>query len=385
MSIDGMPRFSDAEMARRSAAVLALAERNGVDALLIFGHAGSRRHNQADIHYLTEVAPFHEAYALWPVKGEPVLWITHHNHFSSAKEVARIPDVRRGTYHPGAAVAAELTKRGLAGRRIGLIGPFFYQELDHIRRELPGCEWVDLTYDLKCLRLIKSEEELAYQRIAAAGCDTVMRAVRDAIHPGVEERDLLVISEETAWRCGCEPNFLYLNSTPTHAPESAVPNQHISRRKLAMGDVINTELTVSYGMYSAQILRPFFLGEPAEPYRRLYAYLKDLHDSFFEAIKPGVTIAELYEKSLKIREDGYITVDGLLHGFGVDILPPSLGGGFHRPPRPFVIQPGMTLVLQPNPTTADERMGMQLGQMGVVTEDGFVSMHALPAEVSFCG
>ena len=57
-----------------------------------------------------------------------------------------------------------------------------------------------------------------------------------------------------AWQFGCQPNFLYLNSTPMAASESCVPNQILSRRKLQMGDVINTELTVSYGMYSAQLL-----------------------------------------------------------------------------------------------------------------------------------
>ena len=45
----------------------------------------------------------------------------------------------------------------------------------------------------------------------------------------------------------------------------------------------------------------------------------------------------------------------------------------------------MTIVLQPNPTTDDEKVGMQLGQMGLITADGYVSMHASPSEVTVCG
>lgn len=385
MSAEGLPRFSPTEIARRHAAARALAERHGVDALLLFGHSGSRRHYQADIHYLTEVAPYHESYCLLPVKGDPVLWITHHNHFASAREVSSVEDVRRSTRDAATVIAAEINKRGLGSARIGLVGPMFYQEHGHLTGQLPGATWADLSAAFKRLRIKKSAEELAWQRIAAAGCDRVMAALHAAIRPGIEERELLVLSEQVAWQFGCQPNFLYLNSTPMSASESCVPNQNLSRRKLQMGDVINTELTVSYGMYSAQLLRPFFLGEPTAQYAHLYGVLKRSHDLLAEAMRPGVSLDALREVSLEIQRGGYTTVDGLLHGFGVDILPPALGPAFAPPAVPYVLETDVTIVLQPNPTTADEKVGMQLGQMGLITADGYVSMHASPSEVTVCG
>jgi len=385
MSNEGLPRFSDGEMARRLGAARALAERKGVEALLLFGHSGSRRHYQADIHYVSEVAPYHEAYCLVPVNGDPVLWITHHNHFASARELSRISDVRRGTRDAASVIAAELGKRGLGTGRIGLVGPMFYQEHGRLLAALPQASWTDLSAAFKLLRIKKSAEELAWQRVAAAGCDRVMAALHAAIRPGIEERELLVLSEQVAWQFGCQPNFLYLNSTSMKASESCVPNQNLSRRKLQMGDVINTELTVSYGMYSAQLLRPFFLGEPTPEYAHLYGVLKRSHDLLAEAMKPGVTLDHLREVSLEIQRGGYTTVDGLMHGFGVDILPPALGPRFAPPPAPYALETDVTIVLQPNPTTADERMGMQLGQMGLITESGYVSMHSSPAEVTICG
>lgn len=384
MSTEGMPRFSKGEMDRRHQAVHAMCAEHGLDALMVFGHSGSRRHYQADIHYLTEVAPYHESYALIQAGRPPLLWITHHNHYSSAKEVATIDDVRRISRTPNVQLVAELRSRGLDKARIGLVGPFFYQEIDAVRAALPEATWRDMSLPYRHIRVHKSEEELAFQRKAAAGTDAVMAAIRREIRPGVEERDLLVLSEEVAWKDGCTPNFLYLNSTPMSASESCVPNQNLSRRKLRAGDVINTELTVSYGMYSAQLLRPFFLGEPTPQYAQLYALLKRVHDRMAAAMRAGTTLQSLYEISLEFREAGYTTVDGVMHGFGVDILPPGMAPGFQPPPPGAVLARNSTIVLQPNPTTVDERVGMQLGQMGLITDEGYVPMHASPAEVTHC-
>jgi hypothetical protein len=40
----------------------------------------------------------------------------------------------------------------------------------------------------------------------------------------------------------------------------------------------------------------------------------------------------------------------------------------------------MTIVVQPNPITPDERMGLQLGALTVVTGGGAESLHELPFE-----
>ena len=40
----------------------------------------------------------------------------------------------------------------------------------------------------------------------------------------------------------------------------------------------------------------------------------------------------------------------------------------------------MAVVVQPNPITPDERMGLQLGQLGVIRADGIETLHTLPLE-----
>lgn len=383
MSAIGIPLFSAAEIARRHGAVRGMLDRQGVAGLLVFGHSGRRRHYQADVYYLTNVAAQHESYFFFPRSGDPVLFITHYNHLASAKEIAAVADVRRCGKRPASQIAREIKARGLSGP-IGLVGTFAYQDVDVLRKELPSAGWRDLSTEFREIRTRKSAEELEFQWKAAAGCDAVIEAFAAEIRPGIEERDLLVLSEDVAWKSGCEPDFLYLNSTPMKNSESCVPNQNISRRRLEAGDVVNTELTIAYGLYSAQILRPFFLGDMTKEYARLYEVAKAAHDRMVSIVKPGTTAQQIHEASGYIEECGFTAVDGVAHGFGIDLLPPSIRSKSYDPPLPFTLEKDMTLVIQPNPTTRDEKMGVQLGEMVLVTDHGSKSMHASPAEAICC-
>ena len=384
MSSEGIPKFSKMEMDRRHLAAASMCLEAGVDVLLIAGHSGSRRHNQADVHYLTQTALCHDSFLLVQPTKEAILYVTAYNHFANAVEIATHAEVRRISRTPYVEISKELKMRGLDKAKIGVVGPIAYQTVDGLRAALPDATWKDVTAAYRNLRTRKSAEELEFQKKAAQGCDAVMAAIRDAIRPGVEEHELLLICESVAWGSGCTPNFLYLNSTSMKDSTSCVPNQHLSRRKLCSGDVINTELTVSFGMYSAQLLRPFFLGEPTTEYAKLYEVLKRVHDRLAAAMRTGTTLTSLYEITLEFRDNGYTTVDGILHGFAVDLLPPRLAQGLIAPAPDVRLERDTTIVLQPNPTSLDERIGMQLGELGLITDQGFVSMHASPAEVSYC-
>lgn len=41
----------------------------------------------------------------------------------------------------------------------------------------------------------------------------------------------------------------------------------------------------------------------------------------------------------------------------------------------------MAIVIQPNPITPDERMGLQLGTLTIVTDSGAESLHQVPFEL----
>jgi Xaa-Pro aminopeptidase len=63
-----------------------------------------------------------------------------------------------------------------------------------------------------------------------------------------------------------------------------------------------------------------------------------------------------------------------VHGFVGGYLPPVLGA---RAPVPdFTFEAGMTVVVQPNVVTRDERAGVQVGELLLVTDQGVERLHA---------
>ena len=70
----------------------------------------------------------------------------------------------------------------------------------------------------------------------------------------------------------------------------------------------------------------------------------------------------------------------ILHGFGGGYWPPVLGSK-SRPAGPVPdmrLEANMTVVVQPNVITRDEKAGVQLGEMVRITETGFERMHHAP-------
>ena len=101
-----------------------------------------------------------------------------------------------------------------------------------------------------------------------------------------------------------------------------------------------------------------------------------------EVIRPGATEQDVLDAAAIIHEKGYTIYDDLVHGFGGGYLPPILRTRqtAHGPVKPFVFQENMCIVVQPNVITHDESMGLQLGQLHRVTQNGLESLQSYPLE-----
>jgi Xaa-Pro aminopeptidase len=78
-----------------------------------------------------------------------------------------------------------------------------------------------------------------------------------------------------------------------------------------------------------------------------------------------------------IEDAGFTIYDDLMHGFGGGYFPPVLGCK-SRPAGPLPdmrLEAGMTCVVQPNVITPDQKAGVQVGELILVTERGFERMH----------
>ena len=95
-------------------------------------------------------------------------------------------------------------------------------------------------------------------------------------------------------------------------------------------------------------------------------------------IPHATTMEQILEPAGVIEANGFTVCDDLMHGFGGGYFPPILGTR-SRPAGPLpqmTLGENMTVVIQPNPITPDQRAGVQVGEMIRVTRDGFERLHA---------
>ncbi|HMQ34551.1 MAG TPA: Xaa-Pro peptidase family protein [Chloroflexaceae bacterium] len=375
------PRFSEGEYNRRYAAIRALMEREGVAALVIYGNGSLGRTGQADLHYISNFLGNRDNLGIFPLAGEPTMLVQSRNHAPDAARASVIADTRWGGRDSGAAAAAQLRELGVTSGTIGLVGGVPYQQYLAIRNTLPDARLVDLTRQYRRLRVEKSDEEIAWLRRGAAFTDAAMRALEAEARPGLREYELGAIVESAYLRDGGQPHLHYISSTAMGASDRCVPAQNQSERVLQAGDVVLTEISAAYWGYSGQILRPIAIAaEPPDDYRELYAVAEEAYHRVCAAIRPGATSAEVLEAARYIDDTGYTICDGLVHGFGIGLLPPNIDTPATQegPLTPFTFKPNMCVVVQPNIITPDHRKGVQLGNLCVVTESGLESLQQYP-------
>lgn len=368
------PRFSNAEMARRRAAVKSLLAQAGCDHLVF---CGANRFGSS-VQWLTQ----------WPVTAEAVgvltpgerdaLFVQYVNHAPLAQKLADEADVAWGGESSIAAAIEVLAKRGARENRVATLGPLSAEQ--HAALSARFGKLKSLNRDYVRLRQVKSAEELDWLRIGAHFSDLGMAALRDGVRPGLNERELGDRIERAYVAQGATNVIHYIGVTSMAAPDLAVPRQFPSVRRVQAGDVVVAEISAAFWEHPGQVLRSFALGEPSQLYRDLHAAADAAFDAIAAVLKAGATPAQVIEASGVIEDAGFTIIDDLLHGYGGGYLPPILGCK-SRPAGPVPEAPfraGQTVVIQPNVVTRDRRAGVQTGEMVVITDDGIERMHSVP-------
>ena len=141
------------------------------------------------------------------------------------------------------------------------------------------------------------------------------------------------------------------------------------------------ELTASFWDSPGQVLRTFAVGaEPTPLFQELYDVAEAAFHAVTGALRAGVSCQEIVDASGVIGDAGFTIYDDIMHGFGGGYWPPVLGTR-SRPAGPVPdlrLEANMTVVVQPNVITRDQKAGVQLGEMVRITSTGFERLHAAP-------
>jgi Xaa-Pro aminopeptidase len=367
--------FSAQELTRRRSALEAAMAAEGLECVVLYG---ANRSGSA-VSWLTEWPVTREAHVL-VTRGEPdVLLVSFYNHVPEARRRATAADVRFAGDDPAAGLAQLLRARGTAGRPIGFVGPLPWNQYEALA---DGRRLVDLSRAHTALRLRKSAEEVAALRHAAALTDAAADALVGGPIVGRTEHELTARVEAAYVAHGGMHHIHYLGVTPMCAPDRCVPAQWPRARQVEAGDLLTFEFSAAVAPeYSGQLLRSVAVAaEPSADVQRLHDVAEAALDAVAARLRPGVHAEELVAAAAVIEDAGFTTVDDLVHGFGGGYLPPVIGSRSRaiRPTPDFTLEAGMTVVVQPNVATPDGRLGVQTGELLLVTDDGAERLHTFP-------
>jgi len=375
------PTFSDAEISRRHKAIYTLMEQEGVDALLFYG---SGRY-ASDIYWLSDWPSSREAYLLMQCGKEPVILMQLFNHFPMARVMSAIKDVRWAGANTTNSLVELIRERGLESNKIGLIGSLSYQVYNRLREQYPSAVFVDVGGKLRMMRTIKSAEEIERIHTASKLTDRSIQAMAEGLKAGMREDEIPVLIEPVYLKAGGYAGIHFMSSMPMREPDFPVPSQFHSNRKLQKGDALITEISGAYSGYSGQIHRTFSIGEgPTPEWQKLHDAAMEVFEVLSKVIKDGATTTEAEEAAEIIHRRGYSTYDDLVHG--VNQYPPIFQTKTRKRhnSKEMVFRENMVIVIQPNLTTYDEKMGLQFGETLVVKKNGCETLNAYPRQWVTC-
>jgi Xaa-Pro dipeptidase len=217
------------------------------------------------------------------------------------------------------------------------------QAAEALRTRAGAGKFVDVAGEVRRLRRTKSPEELKKLERACVITDRVTEQVMDQLRAGQSELGVAVIVGAAIAELGAVPSFETLVQS---GPNSAVPHNRPSARKLEGGDLVLLDFGAAFEGFRADTTRMAVVGEPSARQLEIHDLVLRAHDAAIAAVRPGVTTGDVDAAARKV-----ITAAGLGdrffhrvgHGLGLEAHEdPSLDPGSN-----LVLEPGMVFTIEP--------------------------------------
>ncbi|GAA3886966.1 Xaa-Pro peptidase family protein [Saccharothrix violaceirubra] len=244
-------------------------------------------------------------------------------------------------------------------------------------REAVGGDQVLAGPVLRELRMRKDAVEVAALRDAGAAIDRVHARVGEWLKVGRTEAE---VGADIAAAIVAEGHELAEFVIVGSGPNGASPHHSVSDRVIRAGDVVVVDIGGPLAGYNSDSTRTYVLGEPEfEDVRETYAVLEAAQRAAVEAVRPGVTCAEVDAVARRIITEagfGEYFIHRTGHGIGLDVHEePYIMGGNDLP-----IEPGMAFSVEPG-IYLPGRWGARIEDIVVATEDGVESFNNRPHDL----
>ena len=251
-----------------------------------------------------------------------------------------------------------------------------------LQQRYPAVAIEDIFGDMVAMRIIKSDEEIAFMRKAQeTTCNAIIAMLKHA-KPEMNESELEgAFDFSLKQQCVRDHAFTSIIAGGGRATTLHYDNND---QVVHDGELVLIDLGSAEGHYCADISRTFPInGKFTDRQREIYNAVLDAQRIVIANAKPGVTTGELnqmvvdyYESRLDdlgLRKDGKTVRDyyyhGVSHSLGLDTHDISTG-------RNVVLRPGMVVTVEPGLYIADEAIGVRIENDVLITEDGNIDLSA---------
>ncbi|HHY61212.1 MAG TPA: type I methionyl aminopeptidase [Clostridia bacterium] len=228
--------------------------------------------------------------------------------------------------------------------------------------------------------VLKSEKELGYMREAGRVVAIVLKAMEEAVEPGITTKELDAIAEKIIREHGGTPSFKGYNGFPASICTS-VNNEVVhgipGLRKLVAGDIISIDVGVEINGYHGDAAITLPVGEVEARVQKL---LEVTREALMAAIAKAVVGNRLSDISHAVesyvKKFGFSVVkDYVGHGIGSRLHEEPQVPNFGPPGRGPRLRSGMTLAIEPMVNLGTEHVKVLADDWTVVTRDGLPSAH----------
>jgi Xaa-Pro aminopeptidase len=212
--------------------------------------------------------------------------------------------------------------------------------LDKLKKIYPKAKFIDISKEIKKLRMKKTEEEI--KKISKA-CQITSTAYNDLIEslPKLKtEQDIAFFLDKRIRELGAEGNAF--PTVIAMGKNAAIPHHETSRTKLKRGFLL-LDFGACYKNYCADMSRVLFLGTANKEEKERYNLLLDVQQNAIKQIKEKKKFIDLDKEARKnLGKYSSYFIHSLGHGVGIDVHEaPTFKNAIIEKQNVFTIEPGI--------------------------------------------
>ncbi|HEX9882684.1 MAG TPA: type I methionyl aminopeptidase [Desulfobaccales bacterium] len=228
--------------------------------------------------------------------------------------------------------------------------------------------------------LLKSLQEIARMEMANRIVAEILEDVKERIRPGVETRELDELAEELCRRRRVEPAFKGYRGYPRSICVSV--NEEVvhgipGARKLKTGDLVSLDFGVKHDGYYGDAAVTVAVGKVAPRARALLEATEASLYAGIAQVKTGKRLSDIsHAVQTAVEGKGFAVIREFVgHGIGRSLHEDPQIPNFGPPGRGPLLQPGMTLAIEPMTSAGSWMVKILQDGWTAVTQDGSLAAH----------